>query len=576
MKNPSPLDLILENVQIVDVFRLRKVLGWVGIRNGHFIYVEGGKVPTNLEATELLDLEGKLIAPGLIDAHMHIESSLMPPGRFAEAVLPHGTTTVLADPHEMANVAGEDGVRWMIHASQRLPLHIFYAIPSCVPSTSQELEWTHDVFDRHTIDRLAAEPLVIALGEVMDYQGMLAENSRLQHIVEAASERGLLIEGHIPDLTGTNLSLYLSSGIGSNHTLLTPAKLLEQLSKGVAVMLQYKSLSTQNIDIIKNLPDRSRILLVTDDVEPALLVKGHLSWVLQAAIDAGMPPLEAISSATIRPAIYLHLSGFGAIAPGYQADFLVLKSLINFPPEAVYVGGRSVAHEGALTTEISPITPLMPIATTIPGPFVVDDFRLTQTLPDCSQVIANVVTVINTTNTLTELEPVPVKIQAGHVVFQPQDNLALVAVFARDGSSHNVGIIKNTGLKTGAYASSFAHDSHNLLVIGRTPQAMATAATAVHQLKGGIVISRDDNVLTQLPLPIEGILSDASLEDIVRDHTAIEGALRELGVKHQRPFLLFSIMSLAVSPKFKFTDRGIVDVNHRCILPSYSNCRTAK
>ena len=316
-------DALLTNARIADVFRYRLFEGWIGIRDGRFVAVEAGDAPTGIRAAETLDIAGRIVVPGLIDSHLHIESSLLTPRRFAEAVLPFGTTTILSDPHEVGNVAGEAGVKWMIDASQNLPLRIYHSIPSCVPATSPELEWTREVFDAAAIRRLARQPSVIALGEVMDYRGLLGPNERLQAIVAAARENNLIIEGHIPTLAGLELSQYLAHGISSDHTLTFAAKIQEQISKGLAVMLQTKSVTPENMAAVADLPDRSHIILVTDDIEPSLLTdgQGHLSRIVALAIECGMPPLEAIAAASIRPARYLGLRDHGAIAPGFPGRF---------------------------------------------------------------------------------------------------------------------------------------------------------------------------------------------------------------------------------------------------------------
>ena len=351
------LDLLIYGAKIADVFCLRVFDGWVGIRDGRFVYVEEGAPPAEIVANETRDLGGRVIVPSLIDAHMHIESSLLTPRGFAQAVVPHGTTTVLADPHEVANVAGETGVRWMIRASENLPLRIYYAIPSCVPATSPEIEWTRAVFDADTVKRLAQEPSVIALGEVMDYGQVLANGERLRGMVQAAHDAGLGVEGHIPTLSGTDLSQYLAWRITSDHTLTTPEKIREQISKGLAVMLQSKSITHDNIAAINDLSDRSRVLLVTDDIEPSLLMRGHLSLIVRTAMDAGMPPIEALASATIRPARYLGLRDLGGIAPGFRADFMMMHDLDAFPPREVFCAGRRVAAGGKLTITDLPPTP---------------------------------------------------------------------------------------------------------------------------------------------------------------------------------------------------------------------------
>ena len=580
------LDLLIYNACIADVFRMRVFDGWIGIRDGRFIYVEEGTPPNGIVAAETHDLSGGVIAPGLIDAHMHVESSLLTPRGFAQAVVPHGTTAVLADPHEVANVAGEEGVRWMIRASQNLPLRIFYAIPSCVPATSPEIEWTRAVFDADTVKRLTPEPSVVALGEVMDYGQVLANGERLRGMVDAAHDAGLLVEGHIPTLRCTDLSQYLAWRISSDHTLTTPEKIREQISKGVAVMLQMKSCVTGNIATVNALPDHSRLLLVTDDVEPALLTQGHLSIIVRMAIDAGMPPLEALASATIRPARYLGLRDLGGIAPGLRADFMVMRDLDTFPPSQVFCAGRRVAAAGKLTIEDLPFTPPPPGITELPGPFTHANFALandaacntdhgtlalavTQVPGSRMTILANAVVIKSITTSLTDLEKIRIRVENGFAQFIDDDGLGLVAVIARDGSSKSVGVVKDLGWCAGACASSFAHDSHNLLVVGRNAEEMCAAANAVREMRGGIAVVREGTVIAALPLPVLGLLSDAPLEEIVHGFERVENTLRDLGMRHQRPFLMLSLLALSVSPRFKFSDKGVVDVEARRLLPTW-------
>ncbi len=564
-------DALLVNARIADVFRCRLFEGWVGIRDGRFIAVEAGSVPGGIRATETIDLAGRIVLPGLIDSHMHIESSLLTPRRFAEAVLPWGTTTILSDPHEVGNVAGEDGVKWMIAASQDLPLRIYHSIPSCVPATSPDIEWTHEVFDAAAIRRLARQHSVIALGEVMDYRGLLGPNERLQAIVRAAREINLLIEGHIPTLAGIELSQYLAHGISSDHTLTFPAKIQEQISKGLAVMLQTKSVTPENVAAVAQLPDRSRIILITDDIEPSLLNdgQGHLSRIVTLAIETGMPPLEAIAAASIRPARYLALRDQGAIAPGFLADFLVMDDIAAFPPAQVFVGGQAVAQAGAMNAAITRENPAQPDYPGIPGAFSADDFKLDSTGGGGS-VQAQVVALQDKRLTLTKLEQRTVRLRDGHAQFQDNDDLALAAVIARDESSRTVGLIANTGLKQGGWASSVAHDCHNLLVIGRDPDAMAQAANAVHALAGGVAVATREGIEASLRLPYFGLLSDEPVAAVAAGLAAVEDAMRRLGAHQSRPFLTFSIMSLSVSPYAKFTDKGIVDTESRQLMRPFS------
>lgn len=563
-------DTLLVHARIADVFRYRLFEGWVGIRDGRFIAVEAGSAPPGIRAAETRDLAGQFVLPGLIDSHLHIESSLLTPRRFAEAVLPFGTTTILSDPHEVGNVAGEEGVKWMIAASQNLPLRIYHSIPSCVPATSPDIEWTHEVFDAATIQRLANQPSVIALGEVMDYRGLLGPNERLQAIVRAARESKLLIEGHIPTLAGTELSQYLAHGISSDHTLTFAEKIQEQVSKGLAVMLQTKSVTPENMAAVAQLPDRSHIILVTDDIEPSLLTDGHLSRIVALAIECGMPPLEAIAAATIRPARYLGLRDQGAIAPGFLADFLVMDDIAAFPPAQVCVGGQRVAGAGAMASAITRGNPAQPAYPGIPGPFAPSDFKLDKNGAS-GPVQAHVVALQSKHATVTELKQTAVSLRDGHAQFQEEDGLALASVIARDDSSRSVGLIANTGLRQGAWASSVAHDCHNLLVIGRSPGAMAQAANAVQAMGGGVAVATEGGIEATLRLPYFGLLSDEPAAAVGDGLAAVEDALRRLGAHQTRPFLTFSIMSLSVSPYAKFTDKGIVDTESRQLIrPIYA------
>jgi adenine deaminase len=562
------LDLLVRNVRIVDVFRLRIVSGWVGVAEGRFVFAEPASEPCPSGAVQKIDGGGRYLVPGLIDAHMHIESSLLTPRRFAEAAVACGTTTVLADPHEVANVAGEAGIRWMIDASKALPLRTHFAIPSCVPATSAALEWTGAAIDEAVVRRLAQDPAVLALGEVMDYQSLVAGDPARTRLVAAAREAGLHIEGHVPSLSGIDLSRYLRHGIGSDHTLATPEKIREELSKGVAVMLQEKSIDESTVRAVLQLPDRSRVLLVTDDVDPHTLVRdGHLLAIVRRAIRAGIPAVEAIAMATLRPAVYLGLQRSGGIAPGWDADFLLLDRFDARYPAAVYVGGRLIAEAGTWNGPQPPAVPFRGADLSV-APLGPEDFQPSN-LPTDGPVVANAVRVLGRENSLTDLERVPIEVRSGRVAIEETEDCALVGVFARDRSSKHIGVIKGSGLRAGAFASSFAHDSHNLLVVGRSIDEMVCAANAVLAIGGGVAVCEDDVLTARLPLPIGGLLSDAPLRQVAGDLAGIEARLRALGVTHRHPFLFFSLLALTVSPRYKFSDRGIVDVEGRRLLPPF-------
>jgi adenine deaminase len=575
-------DLVLSNARIVDVFRLRTYEGWVGIRGGVFVYVEEGDPPSSIVTVQRVELEGEYLTPGFIDSHMHIESSLLTPSRFAEAVLPHGTTTVLADPHEIANAGGTAGVEWFLQACRDLPLDVRIALPSCVPATSLELEWVKEPFDADTVKAFLSYPEVIALGEVMDYRHLM-NRTELLGMIQQARRAGYLIEGHVPTLRGMALSEYISFGIGSDHTLSTPEKLLEQLSKGLTVMLQSKSLTPEVVRRIQSLKDRSRILLVTDDIEPSLLREGHLNTILRLAVELGMDPLEAVASATTRPARYLGLErGLrkkGAVAPGYEADFLILKELEFFAPRQVWVRGELVAQDGKyLGPTLPPFEAQSPPSIgdpfsfsppfSIREPFNSQDFTL-KDVPDERKVV-HVLRLMDHRTSLTESRPISVEFSKGFPVWK--ENVAsgsVVSVISRNGKYRSFALVENMGMSRGAFASSFSHDSHNLLVVGREPGLMASVANRVVEMGGGIALDDGEGRDLLLPLPVWGILSDAPMEEVAMGLQTIEHTLQRLGIQHQRPFLLLSLLSLSVSPYVKVTDRGLVDVEKRQLIPLF-------
>ncbi|MDB5045154.1 MAG: Adenine deaminase [Deinococcus sp.] len=555
------LDLLLTQARVFDVTRNRTFTGWLGIRGGRFQYVEEGDAPSDLQALETRDLQGARVVPGLIDAHMHIESSLLTPRRFAEAVLPHGTTTVMTDPHELANVLGAAGVTYTLEASEALPLRVYVAVPSCVPATSAELETALGHIGVEDVRRLALHPRVLALGEVMDYQGLAAGITQLPALIEAAQDAGLLVEGHTPTLGGLVLSDYTAYGILSDHTLSTPQKLLEQLSKGYTVMLQEKSLNAEVVQAVLDLPDRSRVLLVTDDVMPNRLQAGHLSRLVNLAASLGWPLVDAVAAASLRPAMYLGLRHVGLLAPGRAADLCVLAPGEAFDVEETYVAGTLVARQGRCLAEFSPVA--APGGGQLSRPEIAAS-ELQFRVPDGLH-LTHVLT-CNTRNTFTVLDTGPVPFRGGW----PDDSaLNAVAVFTRQGSAPpGLGLLRGFGLQTGAFASTLAHDSHNLLVVGQSREDMLTAARTLQRAGGGMVYVCGDDII-HLPLEVAALISDAPLGEVAEQFEAIEAALRRGGVTHLNPVLFLTILPLTVSPQVKVSDRGLVDVERRTLLPLF-------
>jgi adenine deaminase len=563
-------DLLVEGATIVDVVRLTSYRGWFAVEAGRFVEVEEGDAPSPeaLPARARVDVGGAVVQPGMLDVHMHIESSLVTPRRFAEAVLPWGTTTILQDPHELANVLGARGIRWMVRASQGLPLRVYSAISSCIPATSPEIETPNASITPDEVRELAREPGVLALGEMMDFAGLLEGDAHLRAMLDAGREAGLSLEGHVPTLTGAELSRYVAHGIRSDHTLMTPAKLRESLRKGLWVMLQEKSLTRHVIDAIMSLADRSRVLLITDDVMPNRLTSGHMSRIVETAIAKGWEPFDAIAAATLRPATYLGLRDLGAITPGYRADFLVSDELAGFPPRQVAVAGETVAEGG----RVRPIEATTPEPETLATPFATRDVPeaalALPTGPGRRTVRARVVRV-NATTSFTTLDERDVLVEDGVPL---DDDLVLATVIPRAALAGGmpqpvVALVGGLGLREGGWAATFAHDSHNVFVLGRTPRAMARALHAVLEVGGGMAFAADDAAEVELlPLPLAGLLTDEPIEIVGAGFERLEAGLRAAGVRVKHPVLLLTLLPLTVSPEWKVSDKGVVDVARRVVV----------
>jgi adenine deaminase len=551
---------IYYNANIVDVFNLRVYRGWFSVVNGYFEFVEKGNSFKDFPGT-YTNLKRAYAVPGLIDAHMHIESSLLVPQRFVEAVAKHGTVAVLQDSHEMANVFGMHGVKFMMRSAKNNVVRIYHAVPSCIPPTRALLETCNFKFTASDVARLAAEPNVIALGEVMDYRGLLTGEKELLDIIQTAKILQLKIEGHCPSLRGYDLSRYIALGVRSDHTLTNPEKITEELQKGMYIMLQPKSLTKENVKLISQLKDRTRIILVTDDTLPTDLLKGHLNRVVNLAISQGWDSIDAIASATIRPAQYLGIPDLGAIAPGMAANFFITKSLKSLTPIAVFILGKRVS--GKIFEKYIKIPSKFINAIKIRNLFA-QDFRIVFNRENKKYLIN--ILVINEDCPFTKITQKIITLQGGYPNIDDEEDLAIIAVFYRYNREPqgSVGLIKGLGLKQGAFCSSFAHDSHNLLVIGKTPNEMATAANMVINSGGGMAVSNGKkNYL--LELPVGGLMSTQPVEKVARKLKMLEKVLIKWGLKVPLSRLL--TLTLTTSPYYKISDKGIVDVEQRRIIP---------
>lgn len=559
--------LLIHNVRLVDPAAREVYPGCLLAAKGRVAAVSrGAGCPAEFRkvAGEVVDGGGRLLVPGLLDVHTHIESSLVTPSRFAEAVLPHGTTTVVADPHEIANVCGEEGVRYLLAESRGLPLRIYFAVPSCVPATSAALETSGAEWGPAEVDRVfRSDERFIALGEMMDFRAVVEGESRAVALLKLARERGWLVEGHCPTLTGAERAAYFAAGISTDHTLMTPEKIRDEHRLGVWVELQERSITAENVATLLALDSLERVLFVTDDFPPSGFEHGHLVSNLRQAIRLGLPPLEALASATVRPARLMGLRELGTLAPGQRADFFLTSDLATLPVERVFTGGREyVPSAGAARAEEQGGRRALPAVNLAVPPLAAADFTFPGVHGDrVCRVIRT-----NGANSLTTLEERVIHFDGG--VPALDDDLALVGVWERHGRTGGkaLGFLAGYGRLRGAVASTVAHDSHNLVALGTNPADLAQAANYLSEHGGGLAAVQGGEVRASVPLPVAGLLSDAPVGQLSRAGREFEATLREMGVTHQVGLAFLTVLALTTSPHVKLSDRGLVDVDRRCLL----------
>ncbi len=473
-----PVDLLLLNVRVANVLTGEIYPAEIAIHEGMIVAVEPPGMQPRREARRTLDGAGQVAVPGLIDSHLHIESALVAPAPFAEAVLRRGVTTVAEDPHEVANATGLAGVRHFYEASQGLPLTILFLAPTCVPAAAG-LEHAQGEMGPDEVAEMLRWEGTIGLAEVMDARAVVDESPRMSAILAAGRAAGGVLEGHNPMLEGRELAAFIAAGVNSDHTIASPERILEKLRLGVTVQLQERYMTREVIEAIVALPQPPATLcLVTDDVAPDYLeAHGHLDHVLRCAIALGLPPMQALQAATINPARRLRLHDRGAIAPGYHADIVLVDSLEAFNPTTTVAGGQVVVEAGqSLWFSQASDDPLAALRDSLHLEPVSAATFLPELPADAAEVAVRVI-VAHPHGTTTEEGQATVSLVGG----EPQlpVDLALIAVIARGNRSHAVGFLRNLGLTRGAIATTHAHDSHNLAVIGRDRTSMATAANAV-------------------------------------------------------------------------------------------------
>lgn len=550
-KGEKKADLVIKNAKVVNVFNNKIELTDIAIYNG---IIAG--MAQNYEGDEEINLEGKYLSPAFIDGHVHIESSMCLPKEFAKAVVPEGTLTVIADPHEISNVFGLHGISFMREACKNIPLQVYMMLPSCVPATQFETSG----FDLASYDLsfLIDAPEVLGIAEMMNYPGVLNCNKEVMSKLKLGKSKYKKIDGHAPNLSGKDLCAYVASGVMSDHECTTVKEAEEKLGLGMYVMIREGSAAKDLQALIPILKEGNtdRCILVTDDRHPTDL-KGHINDMIRQCVSAGVNPVTAIKAASFNTAKYFGLNNLGAIAPGYKADLLVFDNLEDFKPQIVFKDGQIVAQNGELTvdTEHNEIPKLR-------GSVNVkwiehEDFQIpakTDTVKAIEIIPGSLLTKATTSK---------IKIVNGLAESDIENDVLKITVLERHRATGNIGkgFVKGFGLKSGAIASTVAHDSHNMIVIGTNDADMELAAIELVKSQGGKVVVNNGEVLAKLPLPIAGLMSDKPFDYVLEHCNMLREQVHKIGCKLDDPFMTIAFLSLSVIPELKITDKGVFDAN---------------
>jgi adenine deaminase len=547
-RGDEPADLVLRGARVLSVFTREWLDGDVGVVDGAIAGIGA------YEGDRVLDLSGRYLVPGFIDAHVHIESSKLMVDEFARLVLPFGTTAVVADPHEIANVLGTDGVHWLLDVCEGLQLDVYFMAPSCVPASV--FESPRRALTTGDLEGLLRRSRVLGVAEMMNFPGVVAgEEAEL-----AKARLSRHVDGHAPGLTGARLNAYAAAGIRSDHEAATLEEGRERLRAGMWLLIREAS-AARNLEALIPLAREygpSRIAFCTDDREPEhIAADGHINSMVRDAVALGIPPEDALVMASLNPASYHGLDRLGAIAPGYRADLLALPDLESFVPELVLKAGRPLEEVPAVPVpdwvrHTVRIRELGPGAFTVPWPGGRE--RVIGLVP--GQLV---------TESLVD-EPT---VHDGCAVADPARDLAKIAVLERHHATGRIGLgfVRGFGLQRGAFAGTVAHDAHNLIVVGVDDAAMDTAVGRLVELGGGLVVVDGARVIAELPLPVAGLLSDRSLAEVLSGSDVLNEAMVSLGVGFPHPFQVLAFLALSVIPSLKITDRGLVDVDRFELVP---------
>ena len=550
-------ELVLKNAQIINVFTGDIELSDIAIDQGMIVGIG------DYQGNQTIDLNHAYVAPGCIDGHVHIESSMVTPPAFAKLVVPKGTTSVIADPHEIGNVSGVAGIEYMIESAKDIPLNVFIMAPSCVPATA--FENAGAVITNDDIEALKQYPEVIGLGEVMDYVAVLEGDASIHQKINTMRPRP--IDGHAPDIMDKALNAYISAGVQTDHECTQLESLKARVKRGMYVHLREGS-ATRNLKTLLNgiTPmNHHRLLFCTDDKHPEdILKEGHINWNINVAIQAGINPIMAIRMATINTAQCYQLKQLGAVAPGYRADLIVFNALERIEPHLVFKDGMLVAKDQEALFEVKPKTSNAVLNTMHIDPNTIDlTLKLKQSKVHVIGLIENNIT------TKKLIREVTVKNGVYHN--DPDQDILKLAVIERHQSTGNVGIglVEGYGIKNGAIALSIAHDSHNIIVIGDDDDSMHLAIQTLYAMQGGIAVVNKNQVVGKLPLEISGIMTNQDPHDVSKIILSMTETIESMGLNQaiDDPFITLAFLSLPVIPELKLTDTGLFDVHQFKIIP---------
>lgn len=548
-------DLVIKNANIVNVLSEEIYKGDIAIVDG----VIAG-IGENYSGEKEIDVNGAFVSPSFIDGHVHLESAMMLPKEFASVVLPAGTTTVIIDPHEISNVLGLHGISFMHEAVKNLPMDVYTMLPSCVPATPFETSG----FDLNSYDLslLIDKPWVLGLAEMMNFPGVLNLDNNVMAKLELAKSKEKRIDGHAPYLSGKDLCAYVASGVKSDHECTTPEEAIERIRLGMYVMIR-EGTAAKDLDallpVLKNCNTR-KCIFVTDDRHPSDL-KEHINGMVRRAVEAGVDPIKAIQVASLNTAEYFGLQNLGAIAPGYKADLLVLPDLKSFKPDIVMKNGNVIAHNGKLAIEI-PQGEALAIRNSVNVRWITpDDFKISVNEPD-GKIGVKALEVIPH-QLITKSVETEALVEDGNAISNIENDTLKICVIERHRATGNIGkgFVKGFNLKCGAIASTVAHDSHNMIVIGTNDADMYTAAVALIKCKGGKVVVKDGEIISELALPIAGLMSDRKFDYVVDKCEELNQAAHSIGCELNDPFMTMGFLSLPVIPELKITDKGVFDTN---------------